>query len=471
MKNEIENRNKSLWSGTLVYFVGNVLTQVISILLLKLITGSVGTADYGYFSLVITVDNLITPMITLQISDAVFKFFIVAKSEDEKKKIISSGTIVILLGIIVTTTVIFVCKSFIEYPLFVALYIVSTNIFAYIQKVARSFGKNREYVVANLMKAVLYFAIMFLCFNVYKMGIEGLFIANCLSMYICIVYLLIKIGFKNYFCIHEFCVDTTKSMISFSAPLIPNTAIWWFQSSVNSFILTAYLGFNSNGIYSVALKLASVLHLVTNVFDLAWQESVIKEFMNPGYKKFVTDIMNKYIVFVFSCVAMSIPIISILSRYLIDISYYDAINYIPFLLISTSFAACSSFFGQMLVAKNKNIKLLYTNIIGTASNIVIMVALIKFLGLWAVVISANLTYGVVAFTRFTEVKEDFIVSLIDFKKIILCLVMIVAACLTSLFCNTLCRLGVLMLVMTLAFFLNKKLIEELVSVIFEKLKA
>ena len=97
-----KDKNRDLLNGTLIYFVGNVLTQIVSIILLRLITGEITTEDYGYFNLIVTVDNLITPMITLQISDAVFYFILRARTPEEKNRIYSTGTSVIVIGIIIT---------------------------------------------------------------------------------------------------------------------------------------------------------------------------------------------------------------------------------------------------------------------------------------------------------------------------------------------------------------------------------
>ena len=435
-----------------------------------MITGSISTAEYGYFNLIVTIDNLITPMLTLQISDAVFRCFILAKTDDEKKKIFSSGTSVILIGIIVVSLIIFSFNTIIEYPFWVAVYIISTNLFAYIQKVTRSLGENKQYVVSNLMKSILYFALMILCIAKFNFGVRGLFIANCVSTYICIFYLVIKIDLKRYLNIRNVELGITREMIRFSAPLIPNTAIWWLQSSVNSLILSAQLGLDSNGIYSVAVKFASVLHLITNVFDLAWQESAIKEYGTSEYRKFVTEIFNKYSMFILSGVSVMIPLLSVFGKFIIDESYQEAICYTPFFLISTALAAFSSFFAQMIVAKNRNIKLLITNIFGAIGNVVIMIALLEFIGLWAVVVSAIATYGIVAISRFIEVKDDFYISNIKFMKIFILVIMIVIACFVALLENNIIQIIIFLAYLGIFICFNKELINELLLIVLEKCK-
>ena len=85
----MKNSQRKLLSGTMIYFVGNALVQLMSLLMLRFITASVSTEDYGYYNLILTISNLVTPILTLQISDALFKFFIEADSEEKKKEYFS----------------------------------------------------------------------------------------------------------------------------------------------------------------------------------------------------------------------------------------------------------------------------------------------------------------------------------------------------------------------------------------------
>lgn len=472
MSVELESKNQSLLNGTIVYFIGNVLTQLISILLLKLITGTVTTAEYGYFNLVVTVDNLITPILTLQISDAVFRFFITSKSEAEKSYIYSSGIAVIAFGALLICLLVGSLRKIlgIQYSCWVVLYILSTNLFGFNQKIIRSLGKNKEYVKANLMKSVIYLALIFIVVIKLKMGAKGLFISNCVSTYLCIIYLIIKVQTNKYFNLHKISLHQIRAMLKFSAPLIPNTAIWWLQSSVNSLIITNHLGISYNGIYSVAVKFASVLHLVINVFDLAWQESAIKEFGKPYYKEFVTKTFNQYLVFLLSCVAVLIPFLRLVMEYLIDSAYIEAIPYIPFLLFSTAISACSGYFAQMIVAKNKNMKLLTTNFIGAISNILVVYVLLKYIGIWAIVISAVLSYSVIAIARYYQVKEDFMIEEVQFKHLSLLLLLNILSCITFvvniksiLFLNFV-AMGIISIL------LNKTLLLDLRNIILNKVK-
>lgn len=457
---DIKNKSKALFNGTIIYFIGNILTQLISIVLLKYITGTVTKSDYGYFNLIVTIDNLVTPMITLQISDAVFRFFIKSESMTEKKDIYSTGTSVILLGIVISTVLVAVFKDVfhIEYAVWVAMYIISTNIFGYNQKVVRSLKRNKLYVIANLLKTILYFLFLVVFVFTLKLGAKGLLISNCISTYICILIIIVRIQSYKYFSIKNISALWFKKMLYFSAPLIPNTAIWWMHSSINSLILSSQLGLEYNGIYTVANKFAAVLHLIINVFDLAWQESAITEYGSDGYREFTTKTFNKYIVFLFSGVIVVIPLLNILAPFLIDQEYYDALPFIPYLLISTGLSACSGYFAQMITARNQNVRLLTTNIVGAIANIIIVVTMTRILGIWAIVISVMVSNLFLTISRFKVVKMDFLNNRINYRLIALMIVLSVGMCIVYYLDNHIISIVALIAGSIIVFFSNKDLI-------------
>lgn len=406
--NDLIHKKKSLVEGTAVYFVGNVLTQLISLLLLKFITGNIPSEGYGYFNLVVTIDHLITPVLTLQISDAVFRFMIKSGNKKEMTQYYTVGTVVIFSGAaLVCVGVVALSGVFdIQYPGLVSTYIMSTNLFAYYQKVSRALGKGKYYVLSNLVKAVIYIFGQVVFVIYWKMGVAGLFLANIVSTMICVVMLLLTSKSYHYLSFKAFDKDVMGKMVRFSAPLIPNTAVWWMQSSINSIVISSVLGMGANGVYSVANKFSAILNLIINVFAMAWQESAIKEYGTKEYRRFATESFNGYSVMLLSGVALLIPIMKILMPKMIDPSYYEALIYAPILLYATALSAFSGFFASIITAKNQNPKLLITNIIGAVSNILIVLVFIRLIGIWAIVLSAGVSNIMLDLSRYYVVRQD-----------------------------------------------------------------
>lgn len=392
-----------------MYFIGNVLTQLISLFLLKFVTGNIPSEGYGYFNLVVTIDHLITPILTLQISDAVFRFMIKAENEKEKTQYYTVGTIIVFSGATLVCVGIMALSSMfgIQYPSLVAAYVISTNLFAYYQKVSRALGKGKYYVISNLVKAIIYILGQIVFVVYWKLGVAGLFLANIISTMICVVLLLVTSKSHHYLSIKATNKNVMGRMVRFSAPLIPNTAVWWLQSSINSIVISSALGMGANGIYSVAYKFSAILNLIINVFAMAWQESAIKEYGTKEFRRFATESFNEYSVVLFSGVALIIPIMKILMPKMIDPSYYEALTYAPFLLYATALSAFSGFFASVITAKDQTPKLLITNIIGSISNVLIVFVFIRIIGIWAIVLSAVMSNILLDLSRYYVIRKDF----------------------------------------------------------------
>ena len=66
--------NSRLAKGTMVYMIGNVSSKILQMLILPIITGTLSTSEYGVYDLVITTISLISPVITCQIIEGMFRF-------------------------------------------------------------------------------------------------------------------------------------------------------------------------------------------------------------------------------------------------------------------------------------------------------------------------------------------------------------------------------------------------------------
>lgn len=465
---KIHAKNNELIKGTSIYFIGNALTQLIAFFLLKLVTENISAEEYGYFNLIITIDNVITPIVTLQISDAVFKFLITSDSFLKKTRIFSSAFAVFFVGTLLLCFLIFIIRSIldIKYSLWVLLYILSTNYFYLLQKIVRGLGYNILFVKANLLKALIYFVLIYLFVKIYQFEIQGLFAAYCISSYFCLAYMWYGAKIYTYFSFKEINFDTFKTLLNFSLPLIPNTAVWWLISSINAILITKELGLHSNGVYSVALKFAAIINLVITVFDLSWQESSIKEFSSNLYRDFASTVFYRYIVFLLSCISILILIVRLVVDFMIDREYYDAILYIPFLYISCFFAASSGFFAQILVAGNSTRSLLYTNALGALFNIIFVYFFIKYLGLWTVVVSSIISYCIVSVSRFFFVKRYLNLSDIKFNLLFFQFILIVFCMCSYYFNNIFLTISLLLLSLFVFMHANK----ELIIGIYNKIK-
>ena len=87
------SKYKKLLNNTLYFFVGNMGSKLLIFFLVPYYTYVLSTAEYGTADLITTTASLIIPVVTLSITEAVFRF-----SMDEKadyKALFSNGLLIV----------------------------------------------------------------------------------------------------------------------------------------------------------------------------------------------------------------------------------------------------------------------------------------------------------------------------------------------------------------------------------------
>ena len=75
---------KSLFSDTLIFAVGNILTKLILFVLMPIYTSAMTTSEYGTGELIYNTVELTLPIVTLCLYEAVFRFSIDIESDHKK---------------------------------------------------------------------------------------------------------------------------------------------------------------------------------------------------------------------------------------------------------------------------------------------------------------------------------------------------------------------------------------------------
>ena len=77
MLNNIPNSIKSFLSDSSIYFLVNIINKAIPFLLLPIIIRLLNAEDFGKYSLFLTIEGLLIPIITLNLSVGLSKHYFV----------------------------------------------------------------------------------------------------------------------------------------------------------------------------------------------------------------------------------------------------------------------------------------------------------------------------------------------------------------------------------------------------------
>lgn len=413
-----ENADKRLVKGTVVYMIGNLSSKILQMLILPIITASLVTSQYGYYDLIVTTISLVTPIVTLQTIEGMFRYMFNC-SEDDKKKTVSTVTAFLICGVAVLAGIIcmlHIVLPAIQYPVLIFLNYASNITFNFTQKLARCQQKNRQFAVSGVVNTIVMLACQALTLLVFKMGVDGMLIANAVSYFAASLYLAFFLNVKQWFSRSSIDSSKFKELLKYSMPLVPNSIVWWVVASSDRYVITWFLGPSMNGIYSIAGKFSQLLTFITTVFQLAWQESAIMEESSQQRDKFYTRTFNTYMKLLLGGYLVVLPFIKIIIPILLDESYQLGWLYNPVLLIGAIFSAFSQFYGSAYLVFKKTGGAFTTTIVAAVINIVIGVGLIRWFGLFAPALGTAVSFGVQWILRVHQMREYFKVK-IDLKSL------------------------------------------------------
>ncbi|MBO4812880.1 oligosaccharide flippase family protein [Candidatus Saccharibacteria bacterium] len=456
------SRAKELAFNTIIIGIGNFGTKVLSFFLLPIYTSCLSTKDYGTYDLFATIAAFVLPLVTALMEESMFRFLIDCKNDEEKTDVITHTMICIMVGsVLFSLLYLIICLVFdFEYKeLFYGL-IMSNIVVAMRNTYLRGLGKIKLYAILNFVLSAMFVFLNILFIVVLKIGVTGLFVSNIIVGAVSLL-MVIPVLFR-YVRIKRFNKLLMIDMLKYSIPLIPNSMCWAVINTSDRLVITASLGANENGIYSIANKFPSAMDAIYNFFYIAWKESAAKTVKHIDSKRFYIQIHNALRRILFSSLLITICVIPLAFNLLVKNDYTNAYIYIPVLLLSMYFANMSGFYGGIFSAYKDTRIMGITTIVAALVNIVIDLTLIHFLGLWA----AALSTVVATFVMFVYRKiavEKYVRFKTDIKEL-LCNVTILALVLVSYYCaNIIITIIVLVLCVVYSIVRNKKLIKTILG--------
>ena len=411
--------------------IANYLGKILQVLILPIITTYFTIEEYGYYDLIVSSISLIYPIITLQIAEGAFRFIFDA-DENSIKETISTSFFMLLISILLLFLLIELLKFFIpdftnSYSIYFFIVLYSIN--SYIQKIARGFGFSKVFAFSGLI--TVFITLFFQLFVIYftNLRVAGLFSALAISYLCSIIYIIISIRYWKYLSFKYIKRTILKHLVAYSLPLVPNSICWYLVSTGNRYLVVICLGVAANGVFAIANKFALLIASACGVFQLAWQESVIKENDSQDKTRFFSEVYVNYKRILLSIVALSLPCIKICMPILVSDDFYEAWVYIPILLYSSVFMALASFYGAGYLSSKKTSGALWTTLYAAIINILVTILLIHSFGLFAPCIGTMLAYIVLLYIRKKQMKSYFSIDTLDrydrlfFVQIILTLLM------------------------------------------------
>lgn len=402
------NKKIELLKNTFIIFLGKFSTQFLTFLLLPLYTRFLDSSDYGTIDLIMTYITLFVPFITIQYEMGTFRYLIDNRNDKNQQNRIIYNSLkfflnVTLLCLLIMLILFLVIK--IKNFYYIVMCIIAMMYSNLLMQIARGIGKNTDYSITCFIIGVSNIILNIIMIILFKYDGKSILISSFLSNIIGTLYLFFKL--KIYKNIDKKLDDikVTRDIIKYSWPLVPNTISWWLINASDRTIVTFLIGSSANGIYAISTKFSAIISSILNIFNLSWTESASLHINDDDRDEFFSNVNDDILRLMSSVCVLLISFMPILFSIFINEKYIDAYQYIPINILASFFNCIVSIYSSIYIAKKMTKQVANTSFFAALINIIVDLALIKTIGLYAASVSTAIAYIVMSIYRSIDLKK------------------------------------------------------------------
>lgn len=346
--------------------------------MVRFYTGYLTPSDYSTADLITQTANLLFPIISIGITEGVFRFAL--DGTDQRKSVFTYGFWAITAGSVLFFAIVPILstvKDFDGYIWLIVVYTMASSYHALCSQYIRAVGKTALFAIQGIINTILVIVLNILFLAVFNMGIVGYVLSVAVADTLCTAFLAVKERLWHGLTLHPQ-RSVLPAMLKYSIPLIPTNVFWWITSVSDRYMVNAFIGSAENGLYAISYKIPTMLSLVSGIFMKAWQFSAVTEDDGDKQKhaEFFSRVWGSFQALMFLAGSFIVVFSKVAIRLLTTQQYYDAWKYVPLLSAAMVFSAFDSFMGTVYVVNKKSGNSFITSFLGAALNIVLNFILI-----------------------------------------------------------------------------------------------
>lgn len=374
-------------SNIILYALSTGLNKGYIILVFPILSTFLSIEDFGRWSLVIVVSNLLIPIISLNGSASIIR-----EGSGNLKLGFSLFLRYTVLTFIISLIIIsifyfFIGNSWFFYSFVIAL---SESIFFLLLTYFRIKEESKKYFLLTLIKTS--FIIVLALYSKYLLlSVDEILVYHFIVVFLLSIIIFLFIYFMNY--TNAFSYNFYPILL-FGITLIPHGLSQWIMSSSDRLILEYMLGTTSVGIYSLAYNISMVLMLLNSGIGLVLPTLLIKNYDRWKEKEYDNRLIRYYSYITILLFAF------ILSLYKLDSIYFNILDYystqmiplITIIYISIYVLGLYYFYANYLFYHRKAKIITKTTLYAATINIVLTIIFVYFFDIIGAAISTLLTY-------------------------------------------------------------------------------
>jgi O-antigen/teichoic acid export membrane protein len=268
---------KRLARHSLIYGIGGLVSRLLAVVLLPLYTHYLPPSAYGRVEIVTAATAVLSIVLQMGVSSAFFRFYFDTTDPERRLVVVRTAfwftmamsTIGLVLGLVFATQAGHVLQLGHD-PSLVRVGAVGlwaqTN-YQQLTALFRVEERSAAYAIASVANVLITIAAMVVFVAVFHWGAIGLVAGNFVGT-LCVYAVLV--AYRTEQLGRQFDRSLLRAMQGFGLPLVPAALALWTISFVDRLFVAHYKGRAEVGVYSAAIKIASVVMFVILAFQTAW---------------------------------------------------------------------------------------------------------------------------------------------------------------------------------------------------------
>ncbi len=378
-----QNRYKRLLSNTLIFAIGTFSSKVLVFFMLPYYTNILTTGEYGTVDALINVGQLMIPIASVGINNAVIRFGL--ENESDKRTVFSNGLYTILIGFAVLAAVSPILPQLMNfmsgYTIAVLAFVLASSLRTLCIQFALSLGYNKMYAANGIANTLLNITLNILLLPHFR--IMGYILANIISdllMGLLCFFMAKEYRYMRSPWSKKYDRPLAKRMRQYALPLVPQTVCQWIINMSDRYMIIFFISTEANGLYAAANKIPNVLLIVANLFAEAWQISAVKESNPKQQVDFFSKVLGAYSSIAFIGSSGLIMLSKFIMTFMVGEDFFISWRFVPILTLATTFGLLATFLASVYMLKLRSKNSMVTTVICALVNVTLNAILIPLLG-------------------------------------------------------------------------------------------
>jgi len=381
----------------LVYGSAEALVRGLNLLFLPLLTRLFSADQFGEIALLVTIMGLVGLLANCGLGNAVHRFYFEpAATSQARFGTISAGFWTLMSMCVLCVSLAYVIlwgvgsAPGLELPLILCLLaIVPTQLVQFGQDVLRLYSAHWQYFFVAVLKTLFAFLIGLGLVYWFDAGVTGYFTGLLAGQLILLVWIVASL--RGALRIRPDRKEVAR-LVFYGSPFVVAGLAQWLMTSTDLWILGALRGTADVGVYSLCLKLATVVSLVTVAFGLAWSPEVLRlHAEDPNYRSIAGNTLLQlaaFLIFFATAVTVVMPFVF---DWLIPPEYGSPLLVIALLTFSAAVTGTCQVTVLGMVFEKRSDLIAKINWCVAIVSIILSWLLVSIAGIWGAAISNLVT--------------------------------------------------------------------------------